>query len=351
MSGKKYVIDGLFLTQPITGIQRYAFEITNELDKIAKQGEIEIAVPQNAEINASFTNIPIIRTGKTGGLLWEQTDYARYLRKNHSLAIGFTNVVPLLYRHGVVAIHDISYKVNPSFFVSAKDRLSALWHRLHYLAAAKSDMEIITVSNFSKGEIQKYYSIPEQRIHVAYDAWQHMENVKAGEDTFAKYPMLKKGAYYFAMASLMPNKNFKWIVEAARSHPNETFAIAGSGRMSREGLSNLFLLGYVSDADAKTLMAGCKAFLFPTLYEGFGIPPLEAIACGAPEIIVSDTPCMHEVYGDAANYLNPDDAGELIVTGRIGSQRAAIERYSWAASAKRVYDILTTKLTVPVTSP
>lgn len=340
MRGGKYVIDGLFLTQPITGIQRYAFEITNELDKIAKKGEIEIAVPRNADISVRFANIPIIRTGNTSGLLWEQTDYVRYLRKNRGRAIALTNVVPLLYRHGIVAIHDISYKVNPAFFVSAKDRLSALWHRLHYLAAARSDMEIVTVSNFSKSEIRKYYRIPEQRLHVIYDAWQHMKNVKAGEDTFEKYPMLKKGGYYFAMASLMPNKNFKWIVEAARRHPEETFAIAGSGRMSGEGLGNLFLLGYVSDEDAKTLMAGCKAFLFPTLYEGFGIPPLEAIACGAPEIIVSDTPCMHEVYGDAANYLNPDDAGRLIVTARSGRREDATERYSWADSAKKLYDIL-----------
>ena len=340
MSGKKYVIDGAFLTQPITGIQRYAYEITNELDAIAEKGKLEIAVPRNAEVRVSYRNIELVRTGERTGMLWEQTDYPNYLRRNHCEAIGFTNIVPLTYRHGIVVIHDISYKANPTFFVSARDRLSAVWHRLHYYAAARSDMEIITVSNFSKNEIRRYYHVPEQRIHVAGNAWQHMEKVKPGEAAFETYPMLKKGAYYFAMATLMPNKNFKWIVEAARRHPDETFAIAGAGQMSSEGLDNLFLLGYVSDADAKTLMANCKAFLFPTLYEGFGIPPLEAIACGAPEIIVSDTPCMHEIYGRTANYLDPYDAGAWIVTPRSGRARDILEAYTWSASAKKIYDLL-----------
>lgn len=63
-------------------------------------------------------------------------------------------------------------------------------------------------------------------------------------------------------------------------------------------------LGYVTDGEAKSLMENCKAFLFPTLYEGFGIPPLEAIACGAPRVMVSNTPCMREIYGSHADYID-----------------------------------------------
>ena len=84
-------------------------------------------------------------------------------------------------------------------------------------------------------------------------------------------------------------------------------------------------LGYVTDGEAKALMANCRAFLFPTLYEGFGIPPLEAIACGAPRVIVSDTPCMREIYGPHAAYLDP---AELL------------GQYSWSASARRLAGLL-----------
>ena len=90
---------------------------------------------------------------------------------------------------------------------------------------------------------------------------------------------------------------------------------AEAERLGLADLPNVLYLGYVSDGAAKALMAHCKAFLFPTLYEGFGIPPLEAAACGAPQIIVSDTPCMREVYGPCAAYIdltaNPGDVDDV----------------------------------------
>ena len=93
---------------------------------------------------------------------------------------------------------------------------------------------------------------------------------------------------------------------------------------------------------AKALMAHCKAFLFPTLYEGFGIPPLEAAACGAPQIIVSDTPCMREVYGPCAAYIdltaNPGDVDD--VTPATAPTAALLEKYSWDKSADRLLQIL-----------
>ena len=122
------------------------------------------------------------------------------------------------------------------------------------------------------------------------------------------------------------------------------FAIAGGGSLEAEakrlGLANLpnvVYLGYVSDGEAKALMHHCKAFLFPTLYEGFGIPPLEAVACGAPRIYVSDTPCMREIYGDCAGYIDlktnrcyvddvtppRQDAAQLLARGATPGEVAA----------------------------
>ena len=102
-------------------------------------------------------------------------------------------------------------------------------------------------------------------------------------DVYKRQPQLKPGQYYFSMANLLKNKNFPWVLRAAGAKPDAVFAIAGGGSLAAEAerlgladLPNVLYLGYVSDGAAKALMAHCKAFLFPTLYEGFGIPPLEA---------------------------------------------------------------------------
>lgn len=344
-----YVIDGLFLTQKITGIQRYAYEITMELDKLVSPNTLEILVPEYLENTPKLKNIKVIKRGKKRGVLWQQINYANYARKNKLKCICFTNVLPLLYAHGIITIHDVSYKANPQFFKSKRDRLSALWHRLNYWRAAHSDMKVVTVSQFSKSEIMKYYGIPPQRITVIYNAWQHMKRIESASDTFQRCLELVKGSYYFSMSTLAANKNFKWVLCAAKNNPDKQFAIAGGGKLKgaaeAEGfaeLSNVSFLGYVSDEDAKTLMENCKAFLFPTLYEGFGIPPLEAIACGAPRIIVSDTPCMHEIYGENAEYINQTDYKNAKITEyKTQTTEKILKKYSWKLSAERLKEMLT----------
>lgn len=336
----KYAIDGLFLTQTVTGIQRVAYEVIRSLDRIVGKDELLLLTP-NKELNdIKLQNIEIIKYGKLNGIPWQQIEYSAFLRKNNLKALCLTNTLPLTHKHGIIMIHDVNYKANPQFFTSIRDRASALWHNINYYFAAHSKMHIVTVSEYSKSEIKKYYRVPEERITVSYNGWQHMESIVASKDTFKRYPMLRSGHYYFSMASLAPNKNFKWIVEAAKLHPEETFAIAGGGNMKNENLDNLHLLGYVSDEDAKTLMENCKAFLFPTFYEGFGLPPLEAIACGAKEIIVSDTPCMREVYGASASYINPDSPGKWIIDKASTKKEILLKKYSWDSSANIIRELL-----------
>lgn len=245
-------------------------------------------------------------------------------------------------------IHDVSYKVNPQYFTSKRDRLSAIWHRINYKAIANSSMKILTVSNFSKGEIERVYHVDKKRISVVYNAWQHMDKIMEAADVFDRYSMLKDKEYYFSMATLAANKNFKWILYAAKNNPDKEFAIAGGGKLKgaaeAEGFTNLpnvHFLGYVSDEDAKALMHHCKAFLFPTFYEGFGLPPLEAVACGCKRIIVSDTPCMHEVYGDYAEYIDPYNYENIKIedTNKEVSKEL-LDKYSWKKSAKQLKNFL-----------
>lgn len=106
---------------------------------------------------------------------------------------------------------------------------------------------------------------------------------------------------------------------------------------------NMKLLGYVSDEEAKTLMRDCKAFLFPTFYEGFGIPPLEAISAGCKCIVVSDTPVMHEVFGDSVKYINIAEYQLSNINMCDSNQRAieeVLENYSWKKSAQKLLTCL-----------
>ena len=345
----RYLIDGLFLAQNLTGIQRYAYEICNELDKIITKDELGILVPEYVKEVPAYTNIKVIRFGNNKSYLWEQIDYKNYLKHNKLNGLCLTNEIPILYPKGIVCLHDISYRVNPHFFRYAKGRLSVIWHSLNYYFAAKSSMKILTVSNFSRSEIERVYHVKKERISVIHNSWQHMNNVEESQDIFTKYPFLEDGKFYFSMSTLAANKNFKWILYAAKQNPNDQFDIAGGGKLRGAAealgfvdLPNVHFLGYVSDSEAKALMKRCKAFLFPTLYEGFGIPPLEAVACGCKQIIVSDIPCMHEIYGEYANYINPLNYEniELKNLKMIEDISDLLKKYSWSGSAKKLYEII-----------
>lgn len=91
-------------------------------------------------------------------------------------------------------------------------------------------------------------------------------------------------------------------------------------------------------------MRDCKAFLFPSYYEGFGIPPMEALACGAPEVVVSDIPVMHEVCGTSAHYIDPFNYSDInmdaIMAQRVTAPELVLKRYSWEKSAQKLNNIL-----------
>lgn len=337
---KSVIINGKFLTQRVTGVQRYAREIVAELDKqLNSESELSvvIAVPKDASDVPDYKNIKVVRVGHLKGIAWEQISLPIYAAGKGTL-LNLCNVSPLV-SPGIVAIHDVKIKARPQDF----SKKFLMWYNLLFSNATKRAKKIITVSEFSKKEIEKYYSVDPDRIVVVPDAWQHYERIGYDDNALEKYE-LEKNNYYFSMCSLEPNKNFKWIAEVAKRNPDQLFAVSGSinEKVFADGLGfecpeNMKLLGYVSDEEAKTLMRDCKAFLFPTFYEGFGIPPLEAMSAGAKQVVVSDTEVMHEIFGDSVVYISPNDYGVDLdnvssAKGRNNS-KAPLDKYSWTKSA------------------
>lgn len=342
-----WAINGKFLGERMQGIVRYARELTKALDvELDRKGQVELVVPPNARDIPELKNIQVVEWGRREGIRWEQLDFRAYLKKHpHTRAINFCNTTPLFVQPGITTVHDVMYKANPQDYTTLRNKLSRLWHVLQYSYIAHHELTIITVSEFSKGEIERYYPKTQGKLHVIPNGWQHVLDYQESKDWQERYPQLKPGAYYFSMATLARNKNGGWVMEVARRNPEATFAIAG-GTYEAGGLdapSNMHLLGFVTDEDACALIKNCKAFLFPSFYEGFGLPPLEALALGA-EVVASDTTALPEVLGQAVHYIDPYDACVDIAAlqgGKpTGASRLTLERYSWSGSARLLRDVL-----------
>lgn len=341
----KYIINGKFLTRRITGVQRYAYEICLQLDKLCKKNEIGILIPKRCDNTPKYNNIKIIRYGSLPGNTWEQICLPFYLIKNKCIGINLCNVAPLI-KPDIVCSHDMNFKVNSHYFTF----LNVLWANIQHINFKFRARKIITVSNFSKKEIKRIYGINDERLIVIPNAWQHFERIipdyKFVDEKRNIYPY----QYYFTLASLAPHKNFKWIIENARKYPENIYVIAGNvnqklynQKFDLAGIKNIIYVGYVSDEEAKGLMMKSKAFVFPSLYEGFGIPILEAMCCGT-NVIASDIEVFKEICDEEVIYINPFDytinIEQLLQNGHKKSYNKILGKYSWEKSAHILLEFL-----------
>lgn len=357
----KYIIDGSFLYGQVLGVQRYAREITARLDKLVKDKpyDVEIAVPQidsegtSAEINSyktRYENMKIVILKGKSGRKWEQITFQHYVNRQKAKPVYLCNEVSLFMKGGIVTVHDIAFKTHADFFTEPGDWHEVLFRKLMYLKAFKRADAVMTVSEFSKDEILSNYNLKNTDIVVAGNGWQHFNIDYVDETIFDRYASrIKRGEYYFYLASLAPNKNLKWILENAKKYPHITYVIAGRQLGDHSGiekLPNVVTVGYAKDAEARALMKYCKAFVFPSTYEGFGIPPMEALCMGA-RIILGDIPVLHEIYGAAALYINckrPDiDLDELLKSSDAvalsNAAKEVLNKYSWEKSARALVQL------------
>ena len=217
-----WAMDGSFFAQRISGIQRYSIELLAALDAIVPAGLVELVVPPQVKTPA-YQNIKVVPFGTRQGLAWQQLDYPCYLKRRSAKGLATCNVIPWFGFTGIAVVHDVCYRARPDFYTDPRGRLSAAWHCLQYRRIAKRAERIITVSEFSKSEIAKYYGVPASKMDVVYNAWQQMQRIAPDESIFARHPQLKPGQYYFSMANLLKNKNFPWVLRAAGAKPDAVF--------------------------------------------------------------------------------------------------------------------------------
>lgn len=335
MKLRKIIINGKALAKRYkTGVQRYCIEILRELDKISNEINIEIVIPKYSDFNERYSNIKIIKYGKLQPNIWEQIELPRYVKKEkNAILVNLCNTSPLT-RPDIVCVHDISFVKNFKFY----PKKFAIWYYLNIKNAVQKSKKIITVSNFSKSEIEEYYNI--KNIDVIYDSYEHIERLKADYQILDKYK-LKNEKYFFTLGTIQKNKNIEWIIEVAKRNPREQFVITGyKNQKIKEDVNNIVYTGYLKDEEIKALMEKCKAYITPSLYEGFGIPPLEAFSLNK-KILVSDIPVMHEIFEDEVTYFDPYSYEiNLNEIKESMNRKKILEKFSWKKSAEKLLKII-----------
>ncbi len=339
MKKRKFLIDGRFLASMSTGVDRYADRTLKELDKICAGMNISILVPSNAKVQPEYKNIKIIHSHFSR--FWTQIVFAVNALVRRAVPVNLCNEVSVFAPKGICALHDVCYAEDFDFFPEEEKQ----WFLKIYERIKRHSLKIITVSHFSEERIHKLLGIPKEKIIVAGNGWQHFDEVMADDEIFKKYPDIRKGEYYFCMASANKNKNVAWVVENAKYNPDDQYVLGGKNLDVVYNLSevkNIIFVGFLDDKSAKSLMKNCKAFLFPTYYEGFGIPPLEAESTGA-EIIISDAASLPEIFGESAHYIDPDKPHvnlEKVLEKKTESKEPVLKKYDWKNTAQKIYDVL-----------
>ena len=324
---KKIFINGKFLCQKITGVQRFALEIVKEFDKMADDNlELFLICPSEKYVvsNIKFEKIRIIFLKGKPNYWWEQIILSHYCKKNKpDEFLNLCNIAPVLYP-GSCVIHDIGVIEAPKGF-SFKQRLV---YKIINKCNIKRYKKVFTVSNTMNNHISDFYK--RHDIITIYNGYQHILSIKS------KKPKIDlPNDYFFSLGSANPNKNFKSIIKIAKNNPNMNFIVSGnkSKSFSKEKLekvSNVIFTGYLSDEEIVYLYKNCVAFLFPSIYEGFGIPPLEALACGCKNVICNDIPVLREIYKKNVQFVHFNEIKSIILENK--SNINEIE-YNWKVSA------------------
>jgi len=321
---KQIVINGRFLSRQQTGVDRFAIESIRALDELLVANDLalehmsfEIIAPSQAHAPTGLRRIEFRQVGRLQGHLWEQLELARALKGRRLL--NLCNTGPLLVRRQAVVIHDAATVRVPDAYTPAF-RLS---YRILMPVLGRRADSVMTVSDFSRRELDACWGIAADGVAVVAEGGEHLLREPADTSVLARHG-LRPEAYLLAVGSLAPHKNLLALLRAVSSPselPIDLVIAGGSNSKIFAGVdfpvsTRVHRLGYVSDRELRALYESALAFVFPSRYEGFGLPPLEAMACGCP-VVSSSAASLPEVCGDAALMVDLDDPMAL---------RKAIER-------------------------
>lgn len=356
----KLFINGRFLSQKLTGVQRYAAEMVKAIDALLaseqtpaslRNADWQLLTPADAKENLDLDRIKIRTVGRLHGHAWDQIDLARAAAGGRLISLA--NSGPVFHRDHIVVIHDAQVFRRPDFF---NWRYLAVHRTMGRLLARHAS--IATVSAFSRGELAEVLNLSATAIPVFPNSAEHFAKTKPDLGIIARLGVQPQ-KFFLYVGSRTKNKNLSVAIRAIQllDRPDVPLVIVGGDNSkvfqdnSGEGAAGLLLAGRLTDSEIAALYAHASAFVFPSLYEGFGVPPLEAMIFGCP-VIASMADAVVETCGDAAAYFRATDAEALkqlmlerLATGAISDQERMRQQdrvtfYSWKKSAKALLDHL-----------
>lgn len=334
--------------QPLSGIPRYMFEVIKNIDWLMKSYstdlDIRLCIPKNEKFPiAGLKNIKIVEVETNNDDSWNTGAFKRYVRKVNGFFVGMANNKTLI-KDSIIVLHDVRPLVT-NRYDSIRDRAVFFMQAILARIFARN---IVTVSEYQKDAICKKLHVKPDKVKVTYNGYEHIKMLNADNGIFLKYPRIVKGEYYYSIGSVAKHKNYKWISEVAKRNPEKIFVIAGGQLVKKWGVDsseyqqrNIIYVGFVTDEENKALMMNCRAFLHPSKYEGFGIPPLEALYLGKP-IVVSNSTCLPEIYDGLATFFDPDDYTVDVDKFFFPDKEIldkAFEKYSWEKTGKIWLDL------------
>lgn len=346
-------INGRFLVQRQTGVQRFAQEVVRAIDagvggggSAWPGGEIVLVTPAGVATPPWLRAIRHVAAGRMGrGYAWEQFDLPRLA--GDGVLLNLCNLAPLAKRREVVVLHDATTKACPDAFSRA--------FRLAYvvlvpLICRRAD-QLATVSKFSRVELARWYRIDQARLAVCSEGAEHILAEPADGAVLDRIG-LRERRYFLAVGMGPANKNAPLLLAASRraALPDTALVLTGrrSARVHGAAVADVppgvVHAGHVPDAELRALYENALALVYPSAYEGFGLPPVEAMACGCP-VIASDQAALREVGGDAVCRVPTGDVEALAAAlARVGGDagyrallsergRVRARRFRWSATA------------------
>jgi glycosyltransferase involved in cell wall biosynthesis len=348
-------INGKFLGASLNGVHRTAAHFTRQLLRRASaEHEVRLLAPKAFAPPPEFPTLrPVVAKGLLGaGQGWEWLTLP-YCARNR-LLVNFCNLAPLAHSNSAVMIHDAQTFLYPGDY---SGRQAAAYRRL-LPAIGRRARRIFTVSEFSRQSLAAHGIGALEKIDVIHNGTDHLLSVPEDPGIVARLG-LQQGQYVLTMGSSKAYKNIRAVFAALQSPLAGGQRLVVAGGPGREAYlaagwtppPDTVFTGFVSDGELRALHARAGAFVFPSLTEGFGLPPIEAMHCGAPTIC-ANAGAMPEVCGSAALLVPAEDprayreALETVLTNHHtaqdlvtrGSLRAAA--LSWEAAGERLYDCI-----------
>ena len=308
-------INGRFLGQNRTGVQRYSRQVVAAMDRLLdhdqcppllRDAEWKLLAPPGTECDLNLRRIQFCEIGSGSGHLWEQIYLARHARSGRLLSPAGSG--PLGHRRHVVVIHDAAIYNAPAGYA----RSYRICHKIIDQVLVRT-AKIATVSRFSRSELASCLHIQEEKILLAPNGTDHFQAVFA-DAAIVERLKLTPGKYFLTLGLSTANKNISLAIEAhARlNRPDIKLVVVGKGSERVRKTPNfqanprVVFTGRLTDEEVTGLLRSAAALVFPSRYEGFGIPLLEAMAQGCP-VIASTAGAVLEVCGDAALHFDPDN--------------------------------------------